>query len=222
MTFTLAEIDRAIYEYIRLKIVEAGYLPDMTQYQTQESWDTARTLLSSTKPHGLIDIFGVGSADDRDELTANKIVINRTNEDNSTLSGGGVEYEVANNTSYKVVDLPLNATNITYEIKLNTTVVSYERIMSNIITKALGMTPALKSINDDGSFSSKDFYIKRQQKIDSSSLYFLQKIFIFKVLDVFLSSEEELNTNTVSSINSITFTIAAQNTEGVEFEVTTQ
>lgn len=207
MTFTLAEIDRAFFEYIRLEIVKAGFLPDMLLYSSQEEWDAAREQLSQTLPNGLIEIFGVGAADDRDEWTGNKIVINRTTEENSSRVGGGAIEYIRNPTTNTFTSqfIPFQATNITYEVQFNAMNVMYERIMSDIVTKALGHKGFKNSMGAISLNIDKFFYVRRLQKIDTSVLHFLQKVVIFNVEDIFLTADSEILDTDIVPMNSITF-----------------
>lgn len=210
MTFSLAEIDRTIFEYLRLGLVQAGYLPDMTQYTNQTDWDSARAALSQSLPDGMIEIFGVGTADDRDEWNGNKIVVNRTNEDNGILGGGGIEYTRNTDGTFTSQFIPQQSTNITYEVQFNAMSAAYERVISEMVTRALGIKRYINSVDNTGVLSNnKFFYLKRIQKIDSSSLHFLQKTVIFNVEDIFLTAETNILDTDIVPMNSITFRLLA-------------
>lgn len=213
--FTYEEIDRAIFEHIRLGVVEAGYLPDINLSATESLWIAARDALRASLPDKeLIEVFGVSTSDDREEYTTSKILINRTDEMPGIVAGGGVEYEAVSN-GFIQQKVPTSSTDITYEVIFNASSVKYERIISNILNKKFGKRAFLASMGTNGQLNpDKPFYFQQIQKFDSSAMLFLQKTLIFKVTGIFLSAESETITDSIVPINSITFTIQSTHTEG--------
>ncbi len=207
---TYEEIDRAIYEQLRLAVVAAGFLPDITLYNTQNAWIAARNALRTSLPDGqLIDVFGVGAADDRDEYTLSKFIINRTDETNGNIAAGGYEWE-RNGNVFKEQYTPQYSTDITYEVLFNAPNTRYERIMSNIMNATFSKIKQLSACNEDGTFDqTKKFYIKLFQKFDNSVAQYTQKTYIFRVEAVFLLTETTSIIENISSITSIDFKIYA-------------
>jgi hypothetical protein len=209
--YSLAQLDRTIYEHLRLEIVKAGYLPDITLFTDGEGWQAARdTLRAALVGNELIDVFGVGAADERGEWTGAKIVINRTTEASGTIGAGLSVYKRIVG-GFEKTQLPQTTTNITYEVIVTATGVRTERIMSEIVSRAFGRMKHIGVFNNDGTISNEDkVFIRQTQKFDQSSLYFLQKNITFTLQDLFLLTEttEEMNGN-IAQINSINFTIYA-------------
>lgn len=206
--FTYDELDRTLFEYIRKRIVEIGYLPDVTLYANATLYDAAKVSLRNAKPQKqLIDIFGVGSADDRDELTSNKITINRTTENSGNLGGGGFEYiDLGNNSGFTKQYIPESSTDITYEIRLNAINTYHERIMSDALNKVFGKTRFLKVVNPDGTINpNKAFEIVFLNKIDTSAMSFLMKTITLRTAGVFLSADSNIIDAPIVPLNTIEF-----------------
>jgi hypothetical protein len=211
--YTLEEIDRTLFEHIRRAVVEAGYLPDITQYTTEAAWIAARNTLRNNLPQKeLIDVLGVSSSDDREEYTTSKIIINRTDETPGTIGGGIKQYENIAITGGGFITkeqvLPQFSTAITYEVKYNASNVTYERVISNIIYKVFDKICYLSSVKSDGTLDVfKKIEIKMLQKFDTSNMAFMEKNIIFRIDNVFLSVETNVTPRTVSHINTIDFYI---------------
>lgn len=213
-TYSLEQLDRTIFEHLRLEVVRAGYLPDITQYTTGTAWQAARNTLRGTVGGQLIDVFGVGSGDERDELTGAKIIVNRTDERNGDIGAGGTIMTPIVDGFTKST-LPQTCSSITYEIVINADSVKYERLMSNIVSRAFGKMKHISVVNSNGSLSSTDrLFIRLVQKFDQSNLNFLQKLCTFIVDDIFLSTDVTVNDVDIVPINSIEFVIYARSVSG--------
>lgn len=206
-TYSLEQLDRTIYEHLRLETVRAGYLPDITQYTSGTAWQSARNTLRGTLGGQLIDVFGVGSGDEREELTGAKIIVNRTDERNGSIGAGGSIMQAVNDGFVKST-LPQTCSSITYEVIVSADSVKYERIISNIVSRAFGKMRHIKMVQSNGTLSTVDsIFIRLAQKLDQSSLYFIQKLCTFIVEDIFLSTDVTVDDVDIVPINSIEFKI---------------
>src|SRR5690606_2016746 len=148
---TFENLDRTLYEYTRLKIVELGYLPDITNYNTNEEYLAAKIALSKTlKYNQLIEVFGVGAPESRDEKIPNKITINRKEIfDGSFGTFGAVSFELnQGNESYTKYKNPPRCKNIEYDIRIISNSAFYDRIMHSIILNVfndISFKPALEN-----------------------------------------------------------------------------
>lgn len=214
-TYSLEQLDRTIFEHLRLEVVRLGYLPDVTQYTTGTAWQSARDILRGSISGGqLIDVFGVGSSDDRLELTAAKIIVNRTDERNGDIGAGGVIF-TDNGSSFTKSTLPQTTSDITYEVIINADTVAYERRMSNIVARAFGKMKHIAVIESDGELSATNrLFIRLVQKFDQSNLNFLQKVCTFIVQDIFLSTDVTTEDVDISELNTVEFRLYAKSLSG--------
>jgi len=74
----LEATDRGITELLRMAVVKKGFLPDVTLYPDADAWMAAKNVLqNSLVDKTLIEVFGVGTAQSRQEKTACKITVDR-------------------------------------------------------------------------------------------------------------------------------------------------
>lgn len=201
MFFTYREIDRTIFELIRLKVVAMGYLPDVVAYTGNSAgFAAAKTALRNSLPDKqLIEVFGVGNAEARDEKTVSKIVINRKAAPRGTIGGfPEVAFEPVYTgptlTSYKKYILPEQTRNIRYEIRYICNLAKFGRIMAEIIDEAIGTKRYLRPVKDDGTFdTTKSFFIQLDNEVDVSDPSLMEYVFTYTVQDVFLQKETGVN-----------------------------
>ena len=88
---TFDEIERAVFEVIRKKIVSLGYLPDIALYQPTDDVAGYEAAKKAIRDSGkkIIDIKGVGDPKARGELDYNSIFINRGDIADGSLAGAG-------------------------------------------------------------------------------------------------------------------------------------
>lgn len=220
--FELAEIDRAIFEAIRKQIVKVGYLPEITDFSNAVDWQNARDLLrQGVIGNCLIDVYGVGSPFDRDEITGAKIVIDRKTESLGSMGGLGYDYIKQEDNTFTKIQISESSIDIDFEIRIYANVIdldsnsytaTFERLMLSILHKALGFkrffSPVLPTGEND---DNRKFFLKFIQNVDYSALQFIQKVSTFQVTDVWLRVDtvEDLNNPllNIKPINTIDFVI---------------
>lgn len=152
--YTLENIDRSIYNAIRLALVAGGYLADISTYAANPdkeagllAYQTASGLISP-----LIEVFGVGTGASKMEKNVNRIVIERRSITAGDIGGGTAIYKpvLVSNTldSYDKTFYPDMTSNISYDIRLITASTQVERIMIGILNKVLGRRKRVSYFTD--------------------------------------------------------------------------
>jgi len=224
MYFTYEEIDRTIFELIRLEIVRLGFLPDVTSYLTDNAaYQVAKNNLRNTlDDKQLIDIFGVGTTDARDEKTVNKITVRRKEAPKGTLGGFPVvEYDpitVGNTvTGFNKFKMPEHTKNIKYEIRYISRSVKFARIMSQIIEDTIGVRRYINPVKNDGSFDTvKNFFIEMSNEVDVSDDNVIEYLFTYDVKDVFIQRRRQINTAPIVPLTTVNVKPNAINIEEIE------
>lgn len=204
--YTFNEIDRGIFENIRVALVDAGLLPDITQYNTEDDYTTAKRVLSAqltSQGKELVELFGVGASHDRDEKTFAKIVINRKTANSGTLGGAGLFYyekwlDQQGHDRYRKLAYPEQSRTITYEIRCIAASRSSEVTMTNTLYKVLGQKRSIATVSDNDIINEdKKFFISYNGDIDVSigGDDFLERLFSYIVPDVFLDEANVVNPN---------------------------
>lgn len=198
---TVSDIDNGIYEKLRKETVRLGYLPDIALYQppnpaNEAAYEAARqAIINSGKE--IIEVFNVGNSDDRDGITKNKIIVDRSAPEKGNISFHNVEKLVPVGdpedpaTKYKKVKLPAFSYFITYQITYICVKSKYDYIIQDILRKALLNFTYLKGYDDNGTELSEGFNIMYMTTIDQSDAKFVERIYRFRVGEVILDNYEE-------------------------------
>lgn len=212
MYFTYEEIDRTLFELIRIGIVSKGYLPDLTAYSADpESYVLAKETLKASLPdHELIEVYGTGPPESRDEKTVSKIIIDRKEAPEGTLGGFPVmEYEPilnSNNvlTGYDKFQMPENSRTIKYEIRYMTNSVKYSRIITTIIDNALGTKRYIYPVKDDGTFDKTKFmFIKLTNDVAVGGEKIIESVLTYEIIDVFIQERRKINVNPIAPLQTV-------------------
>lgn len=209
---TLEMLDRSIFELLRKKVVLKGFLPDIVANPTSAQYKAAKDILRASTP--LIDVCGVGYAEDRNEKSINKIVISRVSSDRGALGGWGLSYfeeyqNVQGDTRFKKYSLPDQQRSINYQIRIISTSARFDRIMDTIVTGTLGMNRQHKGVANDGSDTDKTFDMLFIGDADVSIPEVWERVYSYRVPDIFIGEEEDylLNENIVP-LQTVSFCIS--------------
>jgi len=186
-------ITRAIFETLRLKIVELGYFPDVRDYaysskEFQEIAEEMRTQLPAN--HSLIEVYNRGLPQNRGEKKATSIYISPSDFAPGTLGGKFTTYY----KKYSVEPVDDDDTGVrfnkyynadhtfdlTVEIRYIASNVSMERLVRDIIFDLLSGFKYLYPCGDDGEFMKDEdpFLLKWNGYIDGLGDYeFLEGCF---------------------------------------------
>ena len=152
MFVSRTQADRAIFEAIRLQLVSLSFLPDITIQADLAAYEAARAALVST--NSLIDLFGVSSQEAKGDMLVDRIVVDRLSGSAGSIGATGitmydevlVEDELDSYTKYTAQD---RTSNLLYEIRLVTSKTSKERIMEEVLLRALGKLRSIKVYNEN-------------------------------------------------------------------------
>lgn len=197
MYYTYEEIDRTLFERLRLKIVEYGYYPDITLYLGNPTGlKAAKDALRNSLPDKqLIELFGVGNAEARGKKTLNKITIDRKSTPKGTLGGfPEIEHEKVagpgDTYTYTKRQLPDHTRDVLYEVRLHPSTAKFSRIMSDIVGEVFGIKRYMSPVKSNGAFdNTKSFFIEYESENDVSDEDMLETVIRYKVRDIFVAKE---------------------------------
>ncbi len=201
MTFTLDQIDKGIYEALRLVAVVAGYLPDITVHTNKLAYDTA---LQAIKTAGKqpINLYGVGAWKAKEQLKFNTIVVERTQRELSTIGYNGTKYYEPNaTTGFDVMQRPIETASIKYNVSLVARNSQEEKELATLIGKALGTAKTHHGYNDNGTATTDVFWVFREQIVNLSDRDFIEYQFRYKTSELFL--EQDIKIDEVHQLNEI-------------------
>jgi hypothetical protein len=200
VSFTRSEIERTITERIRLRAVALGYLPDVMLFQGNlAGYEAARQAIIAGGKE-IVDIFGVGSLDNRGEKFYNRIFLNLRQYNNGTVSHWGessyVETQSVPSPLYSREQVYGSTRSLIYDIRsvcggVNAT--EYDRlcldmIMGSLTTSNVGFyLPVLKP---DMTFdNTRRFGIRFAGSNEIKTTAFFERLMSFEVFDVWLDGE---------------------------------
>lgn len=209
---TYAEIDRIFFQKLTNAVVAAGKLPNFRSYATPALYkvakDTLRTTLATTKDY-LIEVFGVGAEDDRDDKSFCKIIIDRTEEERGEYGGFPAVYFHTEDTTpdaattYTKNQYPDSSTDVYYQIRIVGKNSKYDKIMSAIVKNAIKGRRFHNTIGNDGTETENSVFIEYLGGAYLGNVDFMERVFKFCVKDVFLEDavETQANVPALSTLN---------------------
>ena len=141
-TFTRQEIEETLTNLIRQRAVDLGYLPDVTQFVGNPAgYKAARqAIIDSGKE--IIDVFGIGSADERGEKKYHRITLNLRQYNNGSITHYGDSiYQDDGNGNFNRVEGFASSRNILYDLRSSVSgpnATEYDRICLDLVMSALG------------------------------------------------------------------------------------
>lgn len=193
---TLEEIDRAIYNHLRIGLVTYECLPDISQYSTDESYQTARAVIKGKeKDYGtpLVDIYGIGTGETREATDENKIVIDRNGIGSGSIGGNYTKrFEKVENKWSKKQN-PDGSINLDYEVRTLTNKTSYDRLLTSLIFSILGTSRYIPVFLNYTTQTDKLFFLSYEGSVNvSSTIDTIERLHRFTVVDVFLQQPDIL------------------------------
>jgi hypothetical protein len=196
MNFTLTQIDRGIFEALRLALVEANYLPDILVHTTENDYNNA---LQTIKSNGKIpvNLYGVGSWKAKQKLQFNTIIIERKERNLSPLGyrGMSITSKKINGIGFETKKIPFETTELKYNIVLVCEDVKNERELHSIIMNTFDVFKELKGLNDDGSFTEDTFLLMGGNVINTSDADIIEVQFRYKTSELILLDIKTLDGN---------------------------
>lgn len=226
MTFSFANVDRGIYEAIRLKCVALGYLPDRTLYLTADAYAAAKQVIRDSGKQ-IIEVYGIGDIQARDELEYNSIIINRDDITPGSVGMFGTRSFVARivdnspDPDITVYDVYLNQSgtvSLQYQISYITDDSFYDRLVQSIVFNALKIRGYVYGMNDDGTTMSRGFNTLYRTTIDKSGSNFIERGIRYDCLDIAIEEATFLYTASQGSESTLEV-IPASSPEEAEEEI---
>lgn len=177
---TITELDRSLYESVRLKLVSEGIYPDILQYPTPEAFESAKEAM---RQQGIIltEPVGVSSTRDKLEKGINRVVILRDSIEiggfsssasyiyagfyKKVLKGDYVEEEYVDpvyfneaverdELFYKKYKLPSSQKIVNYDMRLITSNIEEERKLLDIFYSIFDTHTKIHPITSDGNYDT--------------------------------------------------------------------
>lgn len=190
-TVTFDEIDRLFFEYLRRVVVDLGYLPDKRTFSTVAEYNAAKDTMRAalSEPKQLIEIFGVGSSESKDQKTMSKFVISRIGSEGGNIGGSPadelIQYQSDPNL-FRVEQYPDKSENLLYEVRQITNNTKYDRILGAALRRAFGKRRYLKTVNDEGIFNDHTVLVEYTGEVDVSAADYMERVSRFRVWDLFI------------------------------------
>lgn len=190
---TYENVDKGVVDAIRRVLIEMGYLPDKLLYATKAEYLTA---LAAIKAGGkqVIEIYGVGNAEKKDENRMHTIVVTRSDEydgscgawpeflfDRKEVTVGGTT-----TVTYDKYFLPDKMQTVEYEIRYITNSADYDRIINQVLQRAIGNRKYLKAVNEDALPIGEVFLFERKSYVDVSTPETMEKLMRYNAVDLWL------------------------------------
>lgn len=195
MNFTLTQIDRGIFEALRLALAAAGYLPDVLLHTTQNSYNNA---LETIKNNGKIpvNLYGVGSWKAKQKLQFNTIIVERKERNLSSLGYRGMSVTLPKiNGGFETKQIPFETAELKYNIVLICEDVKNERELQSIIMNTFDVFKEVKGLNDNGSLTEDTFLLMSEGIVNTSSADIIEVQFRYKTSELILLDIKTLDGN---------------------------
>lgn len=188
--FTLEDIDRAIYNKLRIGLVDLGLLPDVAAY----TGDVAGYNAAKSALPNVVEIFGVGSGLSRNEMNISHVTVNRVNMSQGSLGAGPVtnfvEYENGTgDTRFKKVKHLAATKNLQYEVRLFTDSTYIERVVSSLILDSLSTVAYIHTYDDIDVVSENCFFLKNDGDVNMSTPEWMEWQYRYTAQDIWIGSE---------------------------------
>jgi hypothetical protein len=190
MFFSPEQVERGIFEALRLKAIALGLWVDETLYTTSEQLQTAIANVQTP-----IEIIGIGDYVSRGEKPRNCLVMDFDTGASGEVGGiGKVVYVPKPNTKYDKIGIPTQSENLTFNVVLIAQDTKYRRLAERIIRASLPQKTYLHGLNEDGSYTQNGFWVFGNgfNDISKGGMYGIERRFSFMVSNVFLEEPADL------------------------------
>lgn len=194
MNFTVEQIERGIFEALRLVLVAHNHLPDMLLYLGNAAgYRAAQQVIRNTPGGLLIDLMNVGDYTAKGELTYPSIIIELSSEEPGDVrSNAGAYAFVFKNLQQKFdkFKMPDSSSNLTYTITAICKSTKQQRLIDRLMFEALPKRGKMKGKLQDGSDTEQTFPIAWVQTVNLSDREYIEKQYRFIVRNVFVQESE--------------------------------
>ena len=192
MSFSLAEIDRAIEWRVNDEMISRNLIPDKRAYiiaNDTVGYNNAYKALSEK-----VKIFGVGNYTDREQLTANNIIINRLGIPDGDVGVGYPFFFTYNEAigKYEKKEGAQGSYHIEYEIRFFCDNTTLERKLSEAMLVIFPRRTFLKGIVDETLKETDENFLitKPSTPVDMSTGKYIEKVMRILVNDVDITPEK--------------------------------
>lgn len=189
-------IERGIFERVRLVAVNLGFWVDETIIQTPAQLEQAINALINPP----IEIIGIGDYQARGEKPKNCILIDFDSGGSGEVGGvGRVTYEKIIGVTpqdYKVWGIPSQTENLNFSLRLIAENTKNRRLAEKIIRKSLPRKAYILGISEDGTNTQNGFWCfgGNYQDVSEGDMYGIERMFSYTVSNVFLEEPKDLGT----------------------------
>lgn len=190
-------IDRSLTEYLRRQTVALGFIPDITAYVDAATYKQAKEDLKvSNNLQTIIEIYGVGAAEPRDEKSNAKVFVDRASIDTGTVGGWPEEFYTLNiDGTWNKYKMPDMSYDVMYEIRTVTDNTQVDRTMDSIVRRCFGSRKYIKFVDSNGNDTLFEFLILFKGMVDVSNNGYLERVYKYEVNQVWLDTPELLAAN---------------------------
>ena len=190
-------VDRSITEHLRRRAVELGFLPDVTLYSSSVDYAAAKEDLKVTNNlKSIIEVYGIGASETRDDKSDAKIFLDRAGEQVGTVGGWPEEFYTKNiDGTFNKYRMPDMSYDVMYEIRTITTNTQIDRTMDSIIRRVLGARKYFKLIDANGVDTNVVMLALFKGSADVSGDGYLERVYKYEVNQVWLEEPELLAEN---------------------------
>lgn len=192
---SLELVDRAIYETLRLELVNQQLTPDITNAVSPQDWtDITKVFVNKFNDIDFVLLDSVSSIEKRFEKRQNVIQISRERIDSGSF--GIYPEQIFNkkvdNTFTKSIGSNPNI--ISYEIRSIAISVKYQRALNDIIINSLRSN---RYITTNG----LTFFVERIGIVDVSSTNFIETLYQYRIVDVYIENDTILSENITTLVD---------------------
>lgn len=188
MFFTLAQIERSIFETIRLRLVADGYLPDRLSFASDSLFRNA--LKSRETAHTpTIEVINDSPFSVKGGLSYSRIIIEQTKTRKGNVAGGSsLVYENNEDGTFDKLRYPSHSVHLEFDVRYITDKKNIDRYCFSLLQDLFGGGyHSYKGLNQDRTWTEHSFATKFSSGFNVSDKEFLEKGIIFEVRDVFIS-----------------------------------
>jgi hypothetical protein len=200
---TFQELDRTLFELIRLEVVAQGYLPDWRTIAGADlatkkaNYELAKQAIR-TAGKMIIEVFGVGVGEEREEKLANMIEVNRQALSVGTIGQQGIQYFKSQGDGFDIVESQGTTSIVSYEIRYFTNKTAYDRIIYGILDKALRKQLRVNLVDNSWAFTGPMAYFEFESWVDATTRFdMFERIWRLKAMDVQVNQEITVATDIV-------------------------
>lgn len=209
-TVTYEEIDRILFERIRRELVRIGHLPDVTAFAGNPAgYENAKTVIRNSGKT-VIEVFGPGAPDARDEKSFCKIVIDRTRRSRGSWGSAGVPIytsrEIEGRTVIDRSIAPDNNFDLDYQVRLISKRIADDRIMSQVMDNVLPSMGYVPTIQPNGTNSGHKVLVTFSGDLLISDKHFIERMYRYSIEDVWLTKPKTIAED-VPLLQTVTFDI---------------